>query len=253
MGDLRREERWAAACMAEALGVEVVQHDDGTRDAMHDLDVLHPSGTAAAEVSACADREAIEAWNAMNRDGFWQLEGLQQQWTVSVRPSVRVKVLRRELAGLLVQIESGGNARRLLEPLGIRAHVTLNGRPGRVYLVLDLPHERTGGARPSVGDSVAEWAGVWLREPQQQDILRKLAAAGAAERHVFAWVATLSEAPFAVQSVLMESTPPLPTVPPNLPPEVTHLWIASMWSSPAGLYWSPGQGWRWFEKVTTVL
>jgi hypothetical protein len=45
-------------------GVKVVQHDDGSRPRMYDLDLVRESAVfAACEVTAAADAESIELWN----------------------------------------------------------------------------------------------------------------------------------------------------------------------------------------------
>ena len=41
MGSLRPEEGWARLAMSRALGVPVVQYDDGSRNGMHDLQIIH--------------------------------------------------------------------------------------------------------------------------------------------------------------------------------------------------------------------
>jgi hypothetical protein len=255
MPALRAEERWAAAMISAALGVEVRQHDDGSRQRMHDLDAMVQNGPAAVEVTACVDGEAIETWNLMNRDGYWALAGLARQWTVSVLPSARIKALSRWLPTLLAQAERDGlpAVDDALTALGVcHAHAFDGDHPGRTYLTITLPRERSGGAAPQTGDHLAEWAGDWLRQPQQRDVLSKLAASGAQERHVFAFVTGLSSAPFAVQWLLMSEEPSVPSIAPDLPDEVTHFWVTSTWATPTGLRWSASDRWQRFEKVTTV-
>jgi hypothetical protein len=50
MRPMRGEEKWAAQCIQSALGgVEVRQHDDGSRPGMHDLEIVYvdrPLGAA---------------------------------------------------------------------------------------------------------------------------------------------------------------------------------------------------------------
>ncbi len=55
---------------------------------------------------------------------------------------------------------------------------------------------------------LAQWIGDWLREPEQGDVLGKLAASGTVERHVFIFVTGFSPAPFQVQYMLMSDDPP---------------------------------------------
>jgi hypothetical protein len=71
---------------------------------------------------------------------------------------------------------------------------------------------------------------------------------GADERHLFVIVPGFCDAPFAVADLLMQDDPPLPTVAPSLPPEVSHVWAMSTWNAGAGMRWSPEFGWQHFDK-----
>lgn len=67
MGELRAEERWAAALIKDAIGAVVQGHDDGSRNSMYDLQLLRPGQPlAAVEVTAAADSASIELWNLVN-------------------------------------------------------------------------------------------------------------------------------------------------------------------------------------------
>ena len=67
---LRAEEEWARGVIAASLGLEVVQHDDGSADGMHDLDVYDgPARVAAVEVTAAADGQVIALWKLVNPPG----------------------------------------------------------------------------------------------------------------------------------------------------------------------------------------
>ena len=73
---------------------------------------------------------------------------------------------------------------------------------------------------PQTGDVLAEWLGDWMRRPEQAHNLEKLTRSGAEERHLFVLLPGFSDAPFGVVVLLMQEDPPLPTVAPDLPPEV---------------------------------
>jgi len=62
-----------------------------------------------------------------------------------------------------------------------------------------------------------------LAKPSQAHNVRKLAASGARERHVFVLVPGFTSAP-AVIDLLIAVDAPLPTITPVLPSEVTHVW-----------------------------
>jgi hypothetical protein len=88
----------------------------------------------------------------------------------------------------------------------------------------------------------------WTARPDQAHNLAKLAASGAEERHLFVIVPAFAEAPFAVADLLMRDEAPIPEADLGLPPEVTHVWAASTWSSGWGVRWAPDSGWSRFDK-----
>ncbi len=95
--------------MSHALGLPVVQHDDGSSEGMHDLEVLYDGETAAVEVTSAADGESIALWNLMNgRNERWVVDELQGGWMVSLEPSARAKRLKTELPRLLRELEISG-------------------------------------------------------------------------------------------------------------------------------------------------
>lgn len=65
----------------QALGVPVVQHDDGSAPRMYDLKILHDGRPpAAVEAVAAADPGSIELWNLWNSGDRWVAEGIQGGW-----------------------------------------------------------------------------------------------------------------------------------------------------------------------------
>ena len=88
MAELRPEEQWAHDVMTRALGTAVIQHDDGSHDGMHDLDIVGDGRREAVEVTSAADGEAITLWNLINgSDERWIEPDLVGGWTVSLRPT----------------------------------------------------------------------------------------------------------------------------------------------------------------------
>lgn len=229
---------------------------------MYDLRIdLADSEYAAAEVTACADPQSIETWNLMNGgDHDWLFPELRGGWVVTVSASARVQSLRSELPELLRDLERERITQTTLRNTPewvtsrcrrLRVATAFQGgtdRPGSVYLTIELPTERSGGLVPSSGDSIAAWIGDFLRQPQQQDVLDKLRRSGFRQRHAFVFVPGFTAAPWPVPFLLTSEQPPLPTIAPQLPPEVTHIWVASTWSTASGVYWSPDTGWAHFSK-----
>lgn len=260
---LRAEEEWAREIIAHALGVPVVQHDDGSRERMHDLDILLGNGVrAAVEVTAAADGEAIALWNLLNgRGARWIEPTLVGGWLVTLAPSARAKRVRQELPALLQALEASGVrevrtlgdstsgvalAARLLDVVAMRQSDTQY--PGSIYITLELPIERTGGFVAATGDALAEWAGDFLRDDERADVRDKLRRSAAHERHAVLIVPGFTVARFGVVDLLMRDDAPLPEADPALPAEVTHVWALSTWSTGRGMRWSPDQGWSLFDK-----
>lgn len=246
-----------------ALDVTVQQHDDGSQPRMHDLDILYSDrATGAVEVTAAADATTIEFWNIVNGGGRWVVEDIQGGWNLTVNPAARARRLQRELPDLLRQLEALEvreiRPRRhpdhpldiLARDLGVR-HAAQHGTsfPGSIYITVDLPAERTGGFVGDNGDALALWIGPFLHHRDVQDVRSKLADSGAEERHAFLFFPGFTSAPFSVSDLLMRDGAPLPTVPPSLPDEVTHLWAVSGWATGDGFRWSPDEGWAKFAKL----
>jgi hypothetical protein len=264
MRNLRTEEEWARATMSRTLGVQVKQHDDGSRPGMHDLVIEYlDRPSASVEVTAAVDSESLELWQLMNgKEGRWQVDGLRGGWLVAVTPSARHRRLRAELPDLLLELEA--TAIRYLEPAH-RAGVDLDelardlgvasawqssetAFPGSVYLTIEQPLDQRAGYVSQTGNALPTWLGDFLHSPAQADVLAKLARSGAAERHAFVLVASFTTASFAVVDLLIRRDAPLPIVPPELPNEVTDIWVASTWSNGLGFRWSPRSGWLTFDK-----
>ncbi len=249
----------------KALDVPVEQHDDGSRMGMHDLDIVHAGRSrAAVEVTAAADGDSIALWKLMNgRDGRWIVDELRGGWMVTVSPAARAKRLRKELPVLLAELESlnipelrrgwnqDGALDVIADDLGVAdAFQGDTGFPGSIYITLELPAERSGGLVAETGCALAGWIGDFLRDAHQHDVLEKLTRSGASERHAFVFLPGFTTAPFPVSDLLMRTGAPLPIEQPRLPPEVTHVWIVSMWSSGVGFRWSPENGWLAFDKAS---
>jgi hypothetical protein len=93
--------------MEAELGVPVVQHDDGSGDAMHDLEVTYGDGSrATVEITCAVDREQTEFWNVVNGRVRWIESNLVGGWFVLAKPNARQ--LRRKLPPFLRSLERAG-------------------------------------------------------------------------------------------------------------------------------------------------
>jgi hypothetical protein len=264
MAPLRPNEEWARVAIEAATGVPVTQHDDGSEPAMHDLEIHFPGAPAAVEVTGAVDERAAELWNVANRSGRWIAPDLVGGWFVYVDPygwRPRDARLHRDLPAFLRDLEELGvteypaatvRAARL-EPTAsrlrvVRARQNRTDHRGSIYVQPELPADQwTGFAQPN-SDAIATWVGDFLADDKRADVRKKLAASGATMRHVFVVVAALSGVPFAVIGGLISNDPAVPTIPPQLPNEITDVWIASTWSAGIGFRWGPDIGWTTFSK-----
>lgn len=261
----RSEEQWVRTCLREALpGVEVRLHDDGSRPGMHDFDLVREGHRfAALEVTAAADATSLELWKLINSGGRWTQEGLAGGWMVALAPTARVKLLRSELPRLLAHLEAVGIS-QISDIYGSANYLTDRAErlgiisihqspstdfPGSIYCTISLPPERSGGWVPDTGDAFSQWVSNWLCEPSQSDNLGKLRRSGVAERHLFLLLPGFTTAPFEALDPLMRPKGPLPTVAPQLPEEITHLWAMSSWATGDGFRWAPNEGWARFRKI----
>lgn len=266
MVSLRGEELWVVGCVQAALsGVIVGQHDNNLTQAVHDLDLSVPGSRTfgAMEVTAAADGELIECWKLLNGRGErWIVPGLVGGWRIDVRPNARVKRLFAQLPSLLKSLEEAhltalpartathGHLIATAGQLGVvRARQGGTDFPGSVYVLPEIPIERSGGWAAPTGDALSDWISDWVIDPVRQDNLAKLKRSATSERHLFVIVPGIeSTAPFAVTDLLMRPDAPSPTVSPALPLEITHVWIMSTWAKGHGFRWSPDLGWETFAN-----
>lgn len=251
--------------MQQALGVPVVQYDDGSRPSMHDLTILRSDSVrAAAEVTGAVDRAATELWNIAYRDGRWIEESLTGGWSVHIDPEAprpRGRNLRRDLPRLLRALENAGvvsypafeaaHVKRLAKELGVTdARQGDTDYPGSIYVTPEPKADEWSGMVADTTNAVAEWIGEFLSHDERRDVRRKLTLSEAEERHAFVIVSTSPGVPFAVTDALTRNDIPPPTITPQLPPEITDVWVVSAWADGIGFRWSPQDGWQAFAKTT---
>lgn len=80
----------------------------------------------------------------------------------------------------------------------------------------------------------------------------KLGRSGADERHLFIWSGVQSEGMAELRALGLDIES-LPQRAPQLPPEITHLWIANEGGRPSRIvHWAPDQGWVEAGRVGDV-
>lgn len=85
------------------------------------------------------------------------------------------------------------------------------------------------------------WITQTLASPRLTDVRAKLARTNAYERHAFVGVTFTS--PGEVFFALSVNEQTLPSEPPALPREITHLWLMNAPSLDRCLAWFPDRGW----------
>ncbi len=257
---LRPDEEWARGVISRTLSLAVDQHDDGSRDGMHDLWIRYTHApSAAVEVTAAADEDSIKLQKLVTPRAPLIVDVLKSNWLVYLDPAVdggkwRINALPRfaselERAGQRrVDVEADdvdGPWETRAHELGI-AHASQigNASPGTIYVMVDTRPGRSAGYVGDTGDPIAAWVGPFLRS-ERPDVLAKLADSQARERHAFVLMPGIgfTPAPFAVSELFFRASLPLPLTPPQLPEELTHVWVVPMRDGSAGCYWDPALGW----------
>jgi hypothetical protein len=81
---------------------------------------------------------------------------------------------------------------------------------------------------------------------------RNWSKSNANERHAVVILPGFTQATFDVANLLMDDGAPLPSIDPDLPAAVTHVWPMSTWSSGLGMRWSPAEEWTYIDKLLTT-
>ncbi len=251
-------EEAARRTIEQALRRPVVLYDNGSRASMVDLVIGDADAPdVAVEVVAAVDPVFTETWNHGPARGPLRLD-IRGDWTVIIDPTARLQRFRQQIEPLLQQLEARGlfhlrpdhffsqDDDRLLddlEALGIQ-HAWCYRVEGTGLVHMSLPG--AGGAVDGAGSAIPEWIAAFLRDPRRADVLSKLDKSRAGEHHVFVPV-TFAGAPWEIESYLTGDLEALPATAPDLPPEVTGVWIIHTFSfSRRGVRWDHN-GWHFFN------
>jgi len=261
MQALRPEEEWALQMVERELGVNVVQHDDGSAPSMYDLRIEYPNCSGAVEVVSAADPDCHSLWKVVGNSERWIEESIVGGWTVHLRPKARGRRVYSELPSLLDRLERSGvrslvpvrrgvngSTESALFDLGVASVFQYRTSfPGSIYMMIEEDAKRRGGWE---GDAVPEtlsWIGDFLDHPDRRDVRRKLGSSGCTRRQVFVVLPVFTTAPFGA-TLLMTGLGGSPEAPPRLPAEITDLWLVSTHDIGTGWRWSPEDGWKPFDK-----
>jgi len=179
-------EEWARRIVEKEVGRSVVVHDDGSRPGMYDLRIGPADAPElAVECVGAIDPVRAETWSVGQSEGPLKL-ALRGDWIITRTPSARIKAIKKRLEPLLRELEDQGlsefSVARMprwhytslfeeLESLGVVSGSCFR-LPGTGKVSLTTPP--ISGAVDSQGIAVPGWVGQFLRDPDREDVLRKL-------------------------------------------------------------------------------
>jgi hypothetical protein len=258
MGEFEEDAR---RIVEKVLGVAVVRYDHNIGRSVPDLYIDYPDREGAF-IEVVADN-AQEQWRSLERvlehgNRVIKVPGLKHNWWVVPKVDAQIKkTLEPQLPAVLKLLDQAGETfghrrdstlrRRVLasqfgdqiNAIGIYELVAAEQATAEAEVRYILPG--AGGPSAHDFDRLVSWCGEFLGGPGRADVRRKLAATDASERHAFVAVNMSSE--WAVQHALShDGYGLLPSRPPDLPPEVTHLWLLGTGGLGRCIAWLPDRG-----------
>lgn len=244
------DEGLAQLFLTSVLHVPVEVHDKRSGHSTYDLEILYPDGRrGAAEVVSARTQKQAAQLGAVHRYGYTPDLRLKQTWVVRVPPEAAISrvlpLLPEFLAGLEQADITDLNPNRYYGP---EMHQRL--RSLHVSSCLAYPpvadrqpgffvYPEATGAWVGDGDEIRVFCEAFLAEPAQADVLRKLAASRADERHAVV-IATQGQLGLHT-AVDMRLTP---SQAPALTKRIDGLWVIASQELPVrGCYWTRPHGW----------
>ena len=245
------DEELARLVLTSVLGSPVTVHDTRSGHSVCDLKILRPDGTfGAAEVVSTRTPKLAAQLSAVRRAGYTADGGLRHLWIVREPPGVVISRVRPPLPGFLAELEKAGITSLDLDdhddgtPLReqLRSlHVTscLAYPPGQDHSPGFYVYPEATGLWAGDGDDIRLFCERFLRDEAQADVIAKLTASGAAERHV---VIIATEDQFGLHRAV--DTGLKPGAAPDLDSCIDWLWVIARPGPPARTcYWSRQDGW----------
>lgn len=249
------DEELAQLFLASVLGVPVDIHDRRSGHSTYDLEIRYPDGRrGAAEVVSTRTRAQAAQAGAVRRADYTEDTRLRYTWIARVPPDAVISQVRAALPEFLAQLERDGikdlSRNRFY---GLEMHQRR--RALHVSSCLALPattrppgfwvYPESTGAWVGDGEEIRLFCEQFLSDPAQADVLAKLAASGAGERHA---VIIATHGQLALHTAVdLRLTP---SHAPDLDSRVDWLWVIASQNLPArGCYWARQLGWATAELV----
>jgi hypothetical protein len=251
----------AARVVARLTGERVILQDDGSRDGMVDIRVEY-TDRAPTYVEVWTDIEAGYAatWSRLMSRGQLpqelQVSALRRDWFVTVSGASNLRRLETMLEGLLARLEAVGLTFELVAPLdsltsssdatvaqllSLGVVMLSSRRTSAEHGIVRLYPDGIVGPTGTRWEPVLDWIAQTLASPRLADVRLKLAKTDAYERHAFLGITFTS--PGEVYFALTLDKQLLPSEPPTLPGEITHLWLMNARAPDRCLAWFPDRGW----------
>ncbi|GGM51069.1 hypothetical protein [Dactylosporangium sucinum] len=224
--------------------IRIERHDvpNGYVEVVNDLDPRY-----AAVANGVRDMQVID-------DG-----SLTRTWFVTVGPAAELRSLRRDLVPILEGLEHAGEfvveasfdqdlavhgnaAVRALEAKGVVRLTSRAAWPGEGGKI-QVNAVGTGGPVELDWTAFQLWLTDLLKSERLKDVRTKLAATGSPERHAF--IGLNFTTPWLAYHALSDVYRDLPPLDPELPDEITHLWLCTQVHR--CIAWFPDRG--WFEPM----
>lgn len=217
----------------------------------YDFELRYADGkTAAVEITSSVDQALTETVSAIRgkRAGGSSLRGIKctKSWIIFPAPSADIPRIRNSVDDLLSQLEQRGVenfsftdrelwGHPICRELGVTSGAVIAGNT-KTPSTIKIAYPVSGGA---VGPTTATEAGE--REAWKQDNRTKLSVAKSGERHIVVYVDGTNGQPW---TALTEFDPP--SALPNLPDEITHIWMIGQTAENSFVLWrgSKREMWR---------
>lgn len=251
----RRDEAYAARVVERALGALVERRDlPGAPRGTVDAEVIYPDGrTAALEVTSA---EASETWHLRKLIDAMPPTPAPGAWSWFIRPQT-VAELRR-LQAIHERVIEVCEANGVELPLNLPGHLVIGDAdlqwiaweaqlrmsahpPGSKGPRIYWEQRADWAVFSSEADSIMDGVAAALKVEPSVGHLEKLLRDPHSERHLFLVIGSTGLSSAAAFSLIEPEE--LPTVDPDMPPGVDHLWLGPGRGNTVTV-WSRGRGWR---------